>query len=210
MNEQKINNTFTNFFIFWDYKYNLNSEKDFIMKSLDIIDKKNLDLKNKVNSLKSMGADEEDIAEILDGYSSSLSEFSDNFYNLLPISLYSWSEKYLKKIFFVIFKENSKEFKLRKIMYEYKRHRIYLKNLTDFKIFNELRLVNNCIKHNGVVDAKLSKINSKWEKGKEINISKKQIIDYLNGCIKFFNALMTMINEKFIENPKNIILVETV
>lgn len=95
-------------------------------------------------------------------------------------------------------------------MYEYKRHRIYLKNLTDFKIFNELRLVNNCIKHNGVVVAKLSKINSKWEKGKEINISKKQIIDYLNGCIKFFNALMTMINEKFIENPKNIILVETV
>lgn len=210
MNEQKINNIFTIFFIFWDYKYNLDSEKDFIMKSLDIIDKKNLDLKNKVNSLKSMGANEEDIAEILDGYSSSLSEFSDNFYNLLPISLYSWSEKYLKKILSIIFKENSKEFKLSKIMYEYKRHRIYLKNLTDFKIFNELRLVNNCIKHNGVVVAKLSKINSKWEKGKEINISKKQIIDYLNGCIKFFNALMTMINEKFIENPKNIILVETV
>lgn len=210
MNEQKINNTFTNFFIFWDYKYNFDSEKDFIMKSLDIIDKKNLDLKNKAVFLESKGADKEEIAEILDNDSSSLSEFFDNFYNLLPISLYSWSEKYLKKILSIIFKENSKEFKLSKIMYEYKRHRIYLKNLTDFKIFNELRLVNNCIKHNGVVVAKLSKINSKWEKGKEINISKKQIIDYLNGCIKFFNALMTMINEKFIENPKNIILVETV
>lgn len=47
MNEQKINNIFTIFFIFWNYKYNLDSEKDFVMKSLDIIDKKNLDLENK-------------------------------------------------------------------------------------------------------------------------------------------------------------------
>lgn len=173
MNEQKINNTFTIFLYFLGYKYNLDYEKDFIMKSLDIIDKKNLDLKNKAVFLESKGADKEEIAEILDNDSSSLSEFSDNFYNLLPISLYSWSEKYLKKILSIIFKENSKEFKLRKIMYEYKRHRIYLKNLTDFKIFNELSLVNNCIKHNGVVEAKLSKINSKWENGERNKYFKK-------------------------------------
>lgn len=210
MNEQKINNIFTIFFIFWDYKYNLDSEKDFIMKSLDIIDKKNLDLKNKVNSLKSMGADEEDIAEILDGYSSSLSEFSDNFYNLLPISLYSWSEKYLKKILFVIFKENSKEFFITEIKDKYKQYEIDLENLGDYKIFNELRVVNNCIKHNGVVNEDLSKINPKWKKGSEINFSKTQIIDYLNGCVRFFNNLMTMINKKFIENPKTKVLVETV
>lgn len=210
MQKQKINNTFTNFFIFWDYKYNLNSEKDFIMKSLDVIDKKNLDLKNKAVFLESKGADKEEIAEILDNDSSSLSEFSDNFYNLLLISLYSWSEKYLKKILSIVFKKNSKEFYIKEIKDTYKQYEIDLESLSNYEIFNELRLVNNCIKHNGVVNEDLSNVNSKWKEGSEKNLSKTQIIDYLNVCIKFFNNLMTMLNEKFIENPKTRILVETV
>lgn len=207
---KKINNTFTKFFIFWDYKYNLDSEKDFIMESLDIIDKKNLNLKNKAFYLESMGADKEEIAEILDNDSSSLSEVSDNFYNLLPISLYSWSEKYLKKILSLVFKKNSKEFYIKEIKDTYKQYEIDLESLSNYEIFNELRLVNNCIKHNGVVNEDLSNVYPNWKKGSEINLSKKQIIDYLNGCIKFFNDFMTMINEKFIENPKTRILVETV
>lgn len=66
-----------------------------------------------------------------------------------------------------------------------------LENLNNFKSIDELRQLNNCIKHSGKVDKKLSENFPRWKKGNEIkNVSetyerlKPKVPEYLFNLSK--------------------------
>lgn len=73
-----------------------------------------------------------------------------------------------------------------------------------FKEFEELRLLNNCLKHSEIVDKKLREINQKrWHKGSKIEITKEDL-ERLESSSKSFvsNLIKNIISNSQISNKK--------
>ncbi|WP_273818154.1 hypothetical protein [Providencia rettgeri] len=67
---------------------------------------------------------------------------------------------------------------------------INIKSIDFYHKFNELRLINNCIKHEGKVNTKLEAINpSKWIKGSQIIIDKDYFISLVDNNLIFLKNL---------------------
>ncbi len=81
------------------------------------------------------------------------------------------------------------------IIDEFKKYNIDIEKLNSFKNVDELRLINNCFKHNdGLVSKELQNHpDSKWHEGEKINLSEKDIDTYSQNLEKFFFDLATEI-----------------
>jgi hypothetical protein len=66
---------------------------------------------------------------------------------------------------------------------------------TDFHSINELRLLNNCIKHNGTVSKKLSENNNNWQEGQLLNNVYDDFIRLKSVPINFLRNLISKISE---------------
>lgn len=73
-----------------------------------------------------------------------------------------------------------------------------------FKEFEELRLLNNCLKHSEIVDNNLRKVNKKrWHKGSRIEITKEDL-ERLESSSKSFvsNLIKNIISASQVSNKK--------
>ena len=76
--------------------------------------------------------------------------------------------------------------------------KIDLKDIPEYDSFNELRLINNSIKHSGYVNNKLSiKFKERWgNEGDELNDLKEAYDRLKPEVITFFNNLFDLVYEK--------------
>jgi hypothetical protein len=128
----------------------------------------------------------------------------DELFNYLcVVGLYIDVELFLKMILKYHFKIDKNEVdgygytEIRK-RYGSKNIKIKLSSLNSFKKFNELRLLNNSIKHNGCVSKALeNKYSAKWKFGEKIKISKDDIEEFAQKLSDFKHSLFDKIKVNF-------------
>lgn len=151
------------------------------------------------NNLKEIMDKEKSLSENFDFDDSKLCEFnflSENIYNCLAVFLYSFSEKALKKLLCIDMDKNlnindiKKKFNLT--------HNFPITTLENFEYFDELRLINNCIKHSGIVNKQLAKSNKnkKWKLGETIILTENDIKVYFNNLADFITDMLSKITDK--------------
>ncbi len=87
-------------------------------------------------------------------------EFKDIGFELLIVGLYKQCEIYIKIIVDNQFPDFSRARK--------KKYCDLQKSLENYSAIDELRLINNCIKHEGKVSAPLAKTYSRWKQGDQL------------------------------------------
>lgn len=119
------------------------------------------------------------------------------FLNICCVILYSDLEKKLKGILENIFEFDAKRcYVFDEMKKAFNNNDIDLTNLNGYDHINELKELNNCIKHKGYVSKELEKINNqKYKAGEEIKISKETIVNYSNTIHNFLNNLYKKIKE---------------
>lgn len=74
----------------------------------------------------------------------------------------------------------------------------------EFEMFEELRLLNNCLKHSEIVDKNLKESNSgRWHKGSKIEITKEDLERLESGSKSFVsNIIKNIISNSQVSNKK--------
>jgi hypothetical protein len=121
--------------------------------------------------------------------------------HFLFVALYSFYERALKD---TLLKTNLCTLDEYKKMYRHKYLQDFFSDKFNFNyedwnndIFNlleELRCINNCIKHSGFVNKELHKTNKKWLIGDEIKDLSMDFQRFINVPYKYFNILIEKIN----------------
>ena len=111
-----------------------------------------------------------DIQEGLIDQNEHLKDVLDLMYELAIIALYKKVEITTKKAIRICFHdiEQKKLYRIDFLKKQLKDKGIDIEAFTNYKAMNELRLINNCIKHSGWVDDKLAAYND-WIEGKPLN-----------------------------------------
>jgi len=152
-------------------------------------------IESKVKKLKqSYENDPEiDIDDMVSGDYEEITVTPKYFLNICCVILYSDLEKKLKgileNIFEIDLKKNEyyKFFNMQKVFIS---KNVDLTKLNDYDYINELRELNNCIKHDGYVSDTLEKLSkNKYRIGQEIDISKEIIVSYSKNINNFLNDL---------------------
>lgn len=161
---------FNIFFICIVIQESYNNLHSFIIKIFKIIKNEKIELNktliDKCNFHNQFDFDDSKICE--------LNFFSETIYNFLAVIIYSFAEKSFKKI---LLKNNLSIENLKEYFEE--KYSLDLTTLLNYQKYNELRLLNNCVKHKGFVDNKLAKCNNKWKQGEEIILEEDDIKDIL-------------------------------
>ena len=164
--------------------------QDFLLEIFNFLKDKTLQIENKQNNKDiKFDFDDSDI--------STFNFLSENIFNYLAVFLYSSSEKLIKRFlcidsqFFMNFEKLKKDFKS-KLNFE-------LTSPKSYKAFDELRTINNCIKHSGVVDKNLSKKqspNRRWKKNEKIILTESDVKYFYNCIADFFEDLINKFSEE--------------
>ncbi|WP_337127525.1 hypothetical protein [Proteus terrae] len=81
-----------------------------------------------------------------------------------------------------------KFFKIDELIKEFKKIKIEIKKIEKYSSFNELRVLNNCIKHSGLVTKGLENIDSAYgKKGDTIKIPSNRFEQLLNDNMEFLS-----------------------
>lgn len=141
------------------------------------------------------GCPEDEVDDYLDEQKYRNRVFAELTRNLLAVLIYSEIEKDLKQIliFFIQKKDILKVHKLEELKKLFKEHlEINLAEITDFSKVDEIRLVNNCVKHDGRVSKRLADINSYWKEKKreEIKVTSEKLEEFIKGKENFFKDLI--------------------
>lgn len=77
------------------------------------------------------------------------------------------------------------------------KNNLSIENLKEYfeEKYNELRLLNNCVKHRGFVDNKLVKCNNKWKQGEKIILEEDDIKEYFNNLVVFISEILSKISK---------------
>lgn len=166
-----------------------NNLQNFLTKIFELVN-------DEKNNLKEIMDKEKSLSENFDFDDSKLCEFnflSENIYNCLAVFLYSFTEKSFKKL---LCSDLDKSLNINDIKKQFKlTHNLTITILNEYESFNELRLVNNCIKHSGFVDRKLSQCNNKWIKDESIVLTEDDIKFYFNSLVDFITDIFSKIIE---------------
>ncbi|MDR1469125.1 MAG: hypothetical protein LBT00_07515 [Spirochaetaceae bacterium] len=124
---------------------------------------------------------------------------TDIFNQLCIIGVYIDVELFLKTVLKYHFKVASADtFTYKEIKERYRLRKIKLSSLKSFSCFNELRLLNNAIKHNGCVSKDLSKeYPQRWKIGEKIRISEEYINILATEVKNFKHSLYDKISPDF-------------
>ncbi|MBQ3923285.1 MAG: hypothetical protein II707_08315, partial [Spirochaetales bacterium] len=68
-----------------------------------------------------------------------------------------------------------------------------ISQLDHYNDYDELRLLYNCIKHDGKVNRKLSNVNGRWKYKDEIKVENKDIDRLQNGVKNWLNNILDKI-----------------
>ena len=126
----------------------------------------------------------------------------------LVILLYSRIEIKLKSILNIHALSNAIDnrgiarFNFNNIEEEFKNYfDIDVKKIELFNSFDELRVLNNCLKHKEIVSGKLEQINScRWHQGEEVKLTKDDLNRLVSESKKFFYNLLGELRIKLAEN----------
>ena len=177
---------FNIFFICIVIQESYNNLHSFIIKIFKIIKNEKVELNktliDKCNFHNQFDFDDSKICE--------LNFFSETIYNFLAVIIYSFSEKSFKKI---LLKNNLSIENLKEYFEE--KYSLDLTTLLNYQKYNELRLLNNCVKHKGFVDNKLAKCNNKWKQGEEIILEEDDIKEYFNNLVDFIPEILSKISK---------------
>lgn len=125
--------------------------------------------------------------------------------HFVVVALYSYYERGLKNLLSqtgLCTKEEAKSF------YKYgnfkqffsKKFGMEYEDRTDenFLLLEEIRCINNCIKHSGIVSEDLHSINNKWVEGEEIeDIPDEYISKFVNAPYNYLNSMKDKINNSY-------------
>ncbi|RZG78569.1 hypothetical protein EXE10_17640 [Acinetobacter sp. WCHAc060033] len=96
-------------------------------------------------------------------------------------------------------KEISGMFNFKKLESNFEKKGIIIKNIENFKEFNELRLINNSLKHSGKVDMELHELDPlSWEIHSEITHFPEHFKRLINPSLNFLRLLGIEIASKII------------
>lgn len=111
-----------------------------------------------------------DIQENLIDQVEALKAVANLAYELAIIALYKKVEITTKKAIKILYPDIEQKdlYKIDFLKEQLKNKEMDIATFTNYKAMNELRLLNNCIKHSGLVDKKLAKYNG-WIEGKPLN-----------------------------------------
>lgn len=195
--KSKINLGLDNFILSY-YKTEFDCIKSYFQKLSDSVQSEKDRLQSLADFLKSKGADDDYIADSLDDDSFTVNFFETNTYNFAIVFLYSECEKLLKQDYRILTYKNAKKmFKFDILKDLYKEEEIDISSFANFSKINELRLLNNSIKHDGYPSDELYKINHvRWKKDKKIELTYFEIETFLDETEKFFDDLVPMIKSK--------------
>lgn len=115
-----------------------------------------------------------DIQENLIDQAEALKDVVNLTYELTIIALYKKVEITTKKAIKILYPniEQKNLYRIDFLKQQLKNHGIDIVTFTNYKAMNELRLLNNCIKHSGLVNNELAEYNG-WIEGKSLNYIEK-------------------------------------
>lgn len=110
------------------------------------------------------------------------------------LSTYDWS--------FRIGKKRISSFDFPNIIKAFKKlFEVNIKGIENFSDFDELRLLNNCLKHGVFVNRKLQGRNpDRWHKGNPIDLTKDDLERLLTKSKEFYKNLLDELKKKLAEN----------
>lgn len=186
------------FFTCFGIEVSYNNLRDFIKKIFEIIKNEKTELNkiliNEYKQLKQFDFDDSKICEF--------NFLSETIYNYLAVIIYSFTEKSFREI---LLKDSNDKFQIKKLIKYFKEiYSLDIEALSNYQKFDELRLINNCIKHSGFVNNELSKCNNKWKQGEEIILTEDDIKDYFNNIVDFISEILFEISK----NRSNLLHIE--
>lgn len=126
--------------------------------------------------------------------------------HFILVAMYSFYEKAIKNLIMLLEEFSSKKLNKEDIKECYKSENlenllknkflIEVKSLDDYNKINELRCINNCIKHDGIVDNKLQGVNGKWKIDEEFDDLYSDFIRLKDAPFNFLQDLRQRIISK--------------
>ncbi len=142
-------------------------------------------------------------AKLLRVTSDSDNELNKKLLNSLAVFLYGNAELKFKKILISLLCLNPKISKRKLYRFNIADFKSELKNrlsiditiLSGYDELNELRLIKNCLQHDGIVNDELEKANSeRWKKGNEVDTKIADLERFFREHKKFFEELKKQID----------------
>lgn len=189
--------------LMWDYhilhlyNFDFDNIRMYFDKLISAVDQENFEVTSNAAHLKNKGVPDEDIADILDEDGFNAKVFENNTYNIALIFLYSECEKILKYQYRVIGdKKTKKMFQWDNILLFFKDKGLDIKTNSHYEKLNEIREINNCIKHNGYPSDVLWNMDKvRWQRSEQIAIKKNELNSYYNEARAFFDELVNEIDK---------------
>ena len=177
------------------YKIEFQYIESYFAKLFEAVKSEKDNLQSLANSLKARGASEDYIADTLDEDSFNVNFFEINTYNFAILFLYYECEKLLKQDYGILTSKATKNlFKFDETKRLYKEEGISISSFSNYPRFNELRVLNNCIKHNCYPNDELCNIDSsRWLKDKKIELTYSEIQVFCKCARNFFDELVPLI-----------------
>ena len=174
------------------YQSEFDDIRTYFDKLEEAIAQENFEVRNTADQLKRKGVPEEDIVDFLDEDDYFANIFENNTYNMALVFLYTECEKTMKYQYRVIGDRKTKSmFKWENTISLFKEKGIDIKTNSHFKKLNEIRIINNCIKHDGYPDDELCKMDSiRWKHTEKIKITKTELDTFYDEAKLFFDELV--------------------
>ncbi|MCR5047008.1 MAG: hypothetical protein K6A42_10560 [Treponema sp.] len=182
------------------------SFKDIVLSQALKIDS---ELKKKYEKASKIeNADPEDVYPGIEEEYDLYEGYEKEMYKALVVLLYSRIEIKLKDILniydhsYTIYNKKIERFDFKQIEKAFKNlFSICVEEIELFGSFDELRELNNCLKHKEIVSNELKKKNrGRWRQGEEIKLTKDDLDRLLPNSKKFFLNLIDELKKKLAEN----------
>lgn len=208
--------------LFRTHSYSTITNVDFNINALDVLYKNaecfrlkyfKKELNNRVTTFKKKlykrinEFERDELKHIKDDFEMGTNESLIILSNFIIVATYSYYEKGLKKIMqhsntkeSKMFEddeiENCYNFKNFKKLFKDKGIIENIKKLDDYVKVNELKCLNNVIKHKGIVDPKLKNANPKWKMNSNINNTYEDFLRLKDSVSDFLTEIISNIYDK--------------
>ncbi len=139
---------------------------------------------------------------LVDDRKQDLEDVEELAFELAIIALYKHIETKTKRAALVAFPDLSQESVMRmrapKLEETLREGGVSIREIEHFEDFNELRLINNSLKHSGVVSDELAK-HAGWEAGQRLSNLASTYKRVAPLCVLYLSGLMARLREKIVQ-----------
>jgi hypothetical protein len=153
-----------------------------------------LDINEKISGAN--GSAEQDYIDYLTDVGNEVIGSKNKLQAYTTTILYHYVENEIKKIFKLV-KYEPRGSSFDSLLRCLKRNGVIIANtnISDYTKVNELRRLNNCLKHNnGLADKKLNNLNPKFVINQIIELDKTDISNYTSSVVNFLKSLSTKVD----------------